>query len=319
MEKDIKKNINKKYVISGIGIFGLLVIVMLGGCIEEKPGINQTEGKILIATTILPEKEFIEKVGKDKVEVLVMVPPGANPHTYEPTPKQMEMLSKAKIYAMVGSGIEFELGWMDKFKEINKNMMIINLSEGINLMKFEGSHKHKKSEDLHEHNHDHGHNHHHAGIDPHVWTSVKNAKIMVENIYNGLIKVDTKNENYYRKNKENYINELENLDAEISKIMEKTKSKKFIISHPAFGYFAKDYGLKQISIEYEGKEPSPKWIEKVIKEAKENNITLVFVSPQFNTKTAEIIAKEIDGKVVSVNPLAENYVENMKKFAENFE
>lgn len=290
----------------------LIFLVLLSGCIEtQKP--PETSEKIIVAATILPEKNFIEKVGKDKVDVIVMVPPNSDPHTYEPTPKQIENLSNAKIYFMVGSGIEFENAWMDKFKEINKNMKLVNLSEGINLIKFEeGMDHHEEEKDHHEH-------HHEEGIDPHVWTSVKNAKIMVKNVLKGLIEIDAKNKEYYEKNAEEYLKELENLDLEISKIFEKTKNKKFIIFHPAFGYLANDYGLKQISIEYEGKEPSPKWIENVIETAKKENIKIVFVSPQFSTKTAEAIAKEINGKVVYVNPLAENYVENIRNFAKNFE
>ncbi|MFN3528025.1 MAG: metal ABC transporter solute-binding protein, Zn/Mn family, partial [Candidatus Altarchaeaceae archaeon] len=149
--------------------------------------------------------------------------------------------------------------------------------------------------------------------------SVKNAKIIVKNIYKALAEFDNKNEEYYKNNADKYLNELEKLDLEISEIMKKTKNKKFIIYHPAYGYFANDYGLEQISIEYEGKEPSLKWVEEVIKEAKENNIKIVLVSKYFPVKTAEVIAKEINGTVKFVDPLSENYIESMRNFSKNFE
>ncbi|MGB9678141.1 MAG: metal ABC transporter solute-binding protein, Zn/Mn family, partial [Candidatus Ratteibacteria bacterium] len=165
--------------------------------------------KIGVFVSILPLSEFVEKIGKDMVKVSVMVPPGASPHTYEPTPSQLKELSKAKMYVMVGSGIEFEIAWMEKIISLNKKMLICDCSKGINLIEEE----YGEEEDQHSPH----------GKDPHIWLSVKNAKIMVENIYQGLIKIDPKNRKYYLKNKEEYKSQLDKLDKEI---LEKLKNKK---------------------------------------------------------------------------------------------
>lgn len=264
---------------------------------------KENNEKIGVVVTIPPLAEFVEKIGGDKVDVTIMVPPGASPHTYEPTPFQLKKLSKAKMYVKVGSGIEFELAWMDKIASINKKMLIVDCSKGIEFIK---------------HVNNHGKDHTSQKIDPHIWLSIKNVKIMVENIYNGLIHIDPKNLEYYTKNKEKYLQELDKLDKEIRNILSGKNNKKFIVYHPAWTYFARDYGLEQIPIEKEGKEPTSKEIIKLIKYAKENNITLIFTSPQFNTKTAEIIAKEINGKIVFIDPLEKNYLENMRKVAKIF-
>jgi len=284
----------------------IVSIVLISGCIgyvshtgEPQQKENKTGAeKIGVVVSILPQKEFVEKVGGDKVKVTVMIPPGANPHTYEPTPSQLTDVGKAKIYAKIGSGIEFEISWMDKLISMNQNMFVVDCSKGINLV---------ESEDEDE-----------PGMDPHIWTSIKNAKIMVKNIRDGLIEIDPENKNYYDENAEKYIKELDKLDEEVAQYTSETKNKDFIVFHPAFAYFCRDYGLHQIPVEQEGKEPTAKWMERVIEEAKQKNIKVIFVSPQFNQKSAEVIANEIQGKVVSVDPLAEDYLENMRKIAKAF-
>lgn len=236
-----------------------------------------------VMVTIFPLVDFVENVGKDKVEVTVMVPPGVSPHTYEPTPSQLRELSKAKIYVKVGSGVEFELVWMNKLIEVNKNMLICDSSRGVQLM----------------------------GKDPHIWLSPLNAKIQVENIYEALVKIDPTNKEYYAQNKENYLKKLDELDRKIGDGLSGIKNRKFMVFHPAWGYFARDYDLEQIPIEKEGKEPTARGLAKIIKQAKTNSITVVFVSPQFSTESAETIAKEIGGRVAFINPLARDYVTNM--------
>jgi len=242
------------------------------------------EEKIEVVVTIPPLAEFVENVGEDKVEVTVMVPPGASPHTYEPTSSQLKKVSQAKIYVKVGSGVEFELTWMDKLIGINKDMMVVNSSQGIDVM----------------------------GNDPHVWLSPLNAKTMVENICNGLIRIDPENEEYYVKNKSQYLQELTELDDYIRERLEEIENKKFLVYHPSWGYFAKEYGLKQIPIEQAGKEPSAKEIKDVVEKAKKHNIKVVFVSPQLSTKSAEVIAKEIGGQTMSIDPIAQSYIPNMR-------
>ncbi len=261
-------------------------------------------GKTVVAVTLLPQAGFVESIGGDKVEVVVMVPPGASPHTYEVTPEQMTKLSKAKMYAKVGSPVEFELVWMDKLIAANKAMLVVDCSQGIQLMEM--------VEDEHEHESEDENEHEHEGLDPHIWLSVKNAKVMVQNICAGLVQVDDANKAYYEHNCAAYLEKLTKLDGDLAKDLPGVKNRSFIVLHPAFGYFARDYNLKQIAVEQGGKEPSADYIVRLIEEAKEHDIRVVFVSPQYSTKSAEVIAKEIVGKVVIIDPLAKDFIGNMR-------
>jgi zinc transport system substrate-binding protein len=248
--------------------------------------------KLTVAVTILPQAGFVKAIGGDKVDVIVMVPPGASPHTYEVTADQMTQLSNAKMYAKVGSPVEFELAWMDKLIAINKAMLVVDCSEGVELI---------TSQDPDE-----------PGMDPHIWLSVKNVEVMVQNICDGLVQVDAANQSYYEKNCNDYLAELNNLDSDISAALADVTNRNFIVFHPAFGYFARDYELTQIGVEQDGKEPDADYMVRLVNEAIEQDIHVVFVSPQYSTKSAESIAKEIDGQVVIIDPLAENFVENMR-------
>jgi zinc transport system substrate-binding protein len=273
----------------------VLMLLLAASLIAVAAGCNkgaESTGKTVVAVTILPQAGFVEAIGGDKVEVIVMVPPGADPHTYEVTPDQMTKLSQAKMYAKVGSPIEFEVTWMDKLVAVNKNMLVVDCSKGIDLI---------TSQDPDE-----------PGIDPHIWLSVKNAKIMVQNICDGLVQVDAANKAYYEKNCADYLDKLTQLDNELAADLSGVKNRSFIVYHPAFGYFARDYNLTQIAVEQEGKEPNADYIIRLIEEAKADNIRVIFVSPEFSTKSADVIAKEIGGQVVVVDPLAEDYISNMR-------
>jgi zinc transport system substrate-binding protein len=175
---------------------------------------------------------------------------------------------------------------------VNKSMLVVDCSKGVDLI---------KSQDPDE-----------PGMDPHIWLSVKNAKIMVQNICDGLVQVDAANKSYYEENGADYLDKLVKLDSELAAALSGVKNRSFIVFHPAFGYFARDYNLKQIAVEQEGKEPDADYIIRLIKEAKEQDIHVVFVSPQYSTKSAESIAKEIGGQVVIIDPLAKDFISNMR-------
>jgi len=247
---------------------------------------SDSEQPVVAAASIIPVGEFIREIGGKRVDVIVMVPPGAEPHVYEPTPRQLVELSRAKIYVKLGSGIDFELGLMDKIAEINKKMMFVNCSDGIEMLD-----------------------------DPHIWVSLKNAKIIIENIYRGFAELDPENISMYTENKDIFLEKIEKLDKEISEMLKDKKNRKFMVYHPAWTYFASDYNLEQIPIEYEGKEPTIKNIENLIEEARKNNIRVILASPQFSTKSAEVISDEIDAEVVLIDPLASNYIDNIKTVA----
>jgi zinc transport system substrate-binding protein len=244
--------------------------------------------KIRVVVTILPQVEFVKAVGGDRVEVTVMVPPGADPHVYEPSPSQLQAVSEAEIYVKVGSGVEFEIAHMATIESyLPSDAVIVDCSQGVMLM----------------------------GADPHIWNSPLNAKIMVENICHGLIAADPANQAYYEDNRDAYLKRLDELDGNISDMLSGVADSYFMTYHPAWGYFARDYGLTQIQVEQEGKEPTAREIAASVEMAKEHNIKVIFVALQFPTESAQVIAREIGGQVVYIDPLPEDYITEMYIFA----
>ncbi|WP_292613194.1 metal ABC transporter solute-binding protein, Zn/Mn family [Methanobacterium sp. BAmetb5] len=254
--------------------------------------------KIGVVVTVGPQEEFVKRVGGDRVNVTVMVPPGSDPHTYEPLAEQMKQVQNARIYFQVGSDVEFELTWLDKLRSMNRQMKVVNTSAGIQLIPNTA-----ESEE---------------GSDPHVWVSPKNAKIMVENIYQALVETDPQNRDYYTKNRDEYLSELDQLDKNITKTLSGKNNTPIMVYHPSWAYFCKDYNLQQLAIEKEGKEPTSQDIVNLVDTARKEGIMVIFTSPEFSTANAQTIASEIGAKVVSVDPLSPNYLENMKKVAEAF-
>jgi len=257
-----------------------------------------------VCVSIPPQEFFVKKIAGDLVDVEIMVKPGSNPATYTPKPSQLKVISHASLYFTIG--VAFEKNWLKRFSSINNKMKIIDTTKDIKKIPMVSS-------DEHEHK-----NHHHKGLDPHVWLDpilvVKQVKIMTQ----ALVENDPKNSKIYLENEKKFIKELEYIDTQIKAIISKTKQKEFIVFHPAFGYFAKAYGLKQIAIEKEGKEPSVKYIKKVIDFAKEHKIKTVFVAPQFSQKSAKQIAKQIGGSVKSINPLSQEWDKNIIDIAKSF-
>lgn len=292
-----------------VSLVGLAVLL---GCSSAPDDSDRT----VVAVTILPQAGFVEAVGGDRVDVVIMVPPGASPHTYEVTPDQMMQLSRAAMYAKVGSPVEFELAWMDRLIAANRDMLVVDCAGGIDLIHYDDDHHH---DDDHDHDHDHEHAdddyHHHEGADPHIWLSVHNAKIMVKHICEGLVQVDPSHEDHYRNRCADYLVELDGLDRELEEALEDLENRRFLAFHPSFGYFAQEYGLVQMSVEQGGNEPDAQYLVRLIEEAKEHTIQLILASPQFSTRSAEVIASEIDGQVVLVDPLARDYVSNMRSIA----
>lgn len=249
---------------------------------------GETSGKIGVVVTILPQAEFVESVGGDRVEITVMVPPGKSPHTYAPTPSQLVTVKQASMYAKVGSGVEFELVHMDRIEEAGGNMLVVDCARGVELFQ----------------------------NDPHIWLSPKNAMVMVENICCGLIAIDPLYEEYYIQNRDEYLMRLDELDQSMKKSFAGKTNGKFMVFHPSWGYFARDYGLTQISVEEEGKQPTAAGIAALVEQARTENIRVVFVSPQFDTQSAEAIAEAIGGEVVPIDPLAQDYIDNMSVILE---
>ncbi|MGB1227043.1 MAG: metal ABC transporter solute-binding protein, Zn/Mn family [Poseidonibacter sp.] len=263
-----------------------------------------------IVVSILPQQTFVEKIGANKVNVIAMVTPGSNPHSYEPKPSQMVHISKADIYFPIGFG--FEDTWLEKFANQNKNMKFVEMKKGIKKIMMKKHNHHHGNE--HE-NHDE-HEHHKDEVkykeDPHTWTSPKNVKIMAKNIYDTLVQIDASNKEYYLNNYNKFLEEINQTDEKIKAIFSKIeKNSKFMVFHPAWGYFAKDYNLIQFPIEVEGKEPKPKMLKRIIQEAKKENIKAIFTQSEFSDKSAKVIADELKIKVIKETPLATNWSQNL--------
>lgn len=272
----------------------LVPVIVTTSCRQEE-GISPN---IRVAVTVLPQTEFVESVGGERVHITVMVPPGANLHAYEPTPSQMTRLTKAEMYVKVGSGVEFELTWMDKLANLNKDMLIVDSSRGIQLPETAVGQEGEESG--------------HSAMDPHIWMSPLNVKIMVQNIYEGLVQVDPENKAYYEQNRNAYIKKLTELDRDIRNSLAGITNRTFMVYHPAFGYFAREYNLTMLPIEVEGKEPTAAGLIRLIEQAREHKIKVIFTSPQFNPESAEVIADALDGRIVFIDPLARDYVVNMR-------
>ncbi len=271
--------------------------IFLNGCVRQ----SET-GKLQVVASIAPLAYFAERIGGAHVAVSVMVPPGGNPHSYEPSPRQMARLGEAALFIKAGSGVEFELNWMDRFLSINPALKVCNGVEGVRLLRVK---------------HD-GVAHQDGHYDPHYWLSVANGMIIAENVERALAAVDPARSAEYAANFQKLQAELQLLDREIEQKLAGLKKRRFLVFHPAWGYYADAFQLEQIAVEEEGKTLTPRQMQRVIEKAKANDIGVVFVSPQFSRSQAETIAMEIGGKTRSVNPLSSDYQDNLRRATNAF-
>ena len=297
-----KGEITKNFALFMILFFS---IIHLTSC-NSGEHIKNTDKKIKIYVSILPQKYFVEKIGGPLVEVSVMVRPGQNPHTYEPTPKQMSSLADTDIYFPIG--VTFENIWLDKIASSNPGLKIVSTYEGIKRRTIE-KHSHEKEGE----GSGDSHNSHSESLDPHIWLNpnlvIRQAKIIAD----ALIQLSPENKPALEKNLNLFAQEMTDLDQSIRKELMGIKSKAFLVFHPTWGYFTDEYGLEQIAIEKEGKEPSARHLAEIIEMAKKNNIKIIFVQAQFSRTYAESIAKAIGARVISVDPLSADYTNNLLK------
>jgi len=251
-----------------------------------------------VYVSIVPQKYFVEKIGGALVNASVMVKPGANPATYEPKPRQMVDLSKTKIYFAIG--VPFEKVWLKKIAGANPKILVVHTEKGIEKMPMKADNP--------------------QGIkDPHIWLSPPLVMIQARNILNALVVMDHANKSVYEAGYKQFIVEIENLDAELKGIFTgKRKGMEFIVFHPSWGYFAGEYGLKQVPVEIEGKDPKPADLQRLVKYAKKLGVKVIFVQPQFSATNASVIAQAIDGQIAFADPLALNWPDNLRQVAIKF-
>jgi len=266
--------------------------------------------RVSVFVSIVPQKYFVQQIGKDLTDVHVMVQPGATPATYEPKPKQMADLSKTKVYFAIG--VPFESSWLKKIAAANPKMKVVHTDYDIEKIPMATHHHHDEEGKHHEKGDDPGR------LDPHIWLSPSLVKIQARTILTALQEIDPSHRTVYKANYNQFVSRIGELDARLKTTFAGKQGLRFMVFHPAWGYFAHTYGLEQVPIEIEGKDPKPAQLKELIEHAREYGIKVVFVQPQFSTKNAELVAKEIGGQVAFANPLAEDWLANLREVAEKF-
>ncbi len=272
----------------------MITIPLLYGCKKEEQKSESVPEKLTVAVSILPQEAFVKAVCGDLVNILTIVPPGSSPESYEPTAKQMEDFAKADIYFTIGVPAEQS---KSLFQAEKKNL--VKLEDAVS----------KAYADLTLED---------AGRDPHIWLSPKRAVVMVKTIAEEMEKLDPDNAEIYANNAFLYITQLEELDETIKNMFSYVQSdkRKFITFHPSFGYFADDYGLEMVSLETEGREATAQDLQNLIDYAKENGLKAIFTQKESDSRQPEAFAQEVGGKVIMLDPLSNDYINNMKYIAE---
>jgi zinc transport system substrate-binding protein len=257
-----------------------------------------------------PVAYLVERIGGEHVTVEVLMHPGQDPHTYEPTPKQIRSFARAKLFFK--AGMPFEVRLIDKIRSAHENITIVDTTAGIKkrLAVPQEGHEHGERADEH---------HAEADYDPHVWLSPLNLKIQADNIAAALEKADGPNAAEYRTNVKRLQADLDALDAKIAARMKSLAGRTLFVFHPAFGYFTDRYGLKQEAIQAGGKQPSLMQLQKLIHEARSTKAKVVFVQPQFDPRSAAAVAEAIGGKAIPLNDMSKDVLANLEEIAQKVE
>lgn len=307
-------------------VLGLVLILALAlsGCQG-----TAADDELTVAVAIPPQKTFVEAIAGDLVNVVTLIPPGASPANYQPSPKEMAGLEKAEVYFSIGVPTE-EGNILPLVTKDYENLRVVHLDEVVDGVYearfFEDEHSHEDEDhDDHDEDHDEDHededneedhdedddDHHHEGRDPHIWLSPKRVMVIVDEILDVLKELDPDNASTYTSNADAFKALLEEVHEEFEKT-EELKGLEFIIMHPSLGYFADDYGLHMEAIEQDGKNATSAHLEHVIEYAKEEGIKTVFYQEEFDSTQAKTIADEIDGQVVVLDVLSEDYISNLR-------
>ncbi len=275
----------------------LISCVVFSGCANQSIS-KSKETRLQVAVSIVPQATFVKAVAGDLVDVVTMIPPGKSPGNYAPTPQEMEKFSKSSLYFAIGVPAE-NANIIPKSAELNKSLKVIKMNDEVKKVYPEREFSP-------------------GNRDPHIWLSPKRAQVMIDIIAKELSKIDPENKSVYEKNAKDYIAKLDKLDRHIKSSLATLPNKTFIVYHPAFGYFADDYGLKMVSLEEEGKEATAKDLGQKIDEAKQQGIKVIFYQAEIDSKQSKAFAEALGGSTEQVNPLASDYIENLEKTAEVF-
>ena len=256
--------------------------------------------KINVFMSIPPQAYFVKAIGGEKVDATVMVAPEKSPASYEPSPRQMVQLANADIYFAIG--VPFESAWLKKFAGTNPGMKIVHTEKDIEKRSMNSKHGHQDMQE---------------GIkDPHIWLSPPLVMLQARCILTGLTALDPESAKVFEKNYKAFIRQLTELDTALLEQFQGISNRRFMVFHPSWGYFADAYGFIQMPIEIEGKAPKAKDVTKLIQSARQSGITVIFAQPQYSNKQAQIIARETGARVVTADPLAEDWAQNLKTVAD---
>ncbi|MGM0603149.1 MAG: metal ABC transporter solute-binding protein, Zn/Mn family [Bacillota bacterium] len=250
------------------------------------------------ALTIVPQKEMLNAVAEGEFNSVVMIPPGYSPANYAPTPAEIREFSEAKIYFSIGVPADIQ-NILPQAEEISDNIKIVKVFEAVDK---------KFSPRIFEND----------GRDPHIWLSPDRTAFMVEVMAEELANLMPEKEKFFMENADDYIQKIKEIDEYNKELLAEFKGEKILVYHPSIGYFADHYDLEMITIESHGKEPGPRQIQQIIEKARKENIKIVFYQSEIDSKKSQAIAEEIDGTVIQIDPLAENYLDNLKQMAEVF-
>ena len=270
------------------------VVFVLAALLSSIAAAETSAGKIKVFVSIIPQAYFVERIGGDYIEVEVLVGPGQSPATYEPTPRQMSRLSNARVYFRIG--VPFENIFIPKISSVFTGLHIVDTSAGVPLLYFSQSNGRQAA-------------------DPHIWLDPKRVKIQAETICRELIRIDPDHGDVFTRNLGTFLHDLDILDKTITQSLAPLQKRRLYVFHPAFGYFAQAYGLEQVAVEVEGKGPSARQLSELIKKAGDEGVKIIFVQPQYSKKNAQAIAQAIGGAVVPINPLPEDYLQELKTMA----
>lgn len=274
----------------------LLMLFSIWACSAQPP---DSQGELLVFASILPQKYFVERIGGGRVAVEALVGAGQSPHSYEPTPKQMAELAHARIYFAVG--VPFEKSLLAKIRKSYANLTVVQTQSGI----LAHDRAPAGEDDAHEEDHPHG-------IDPHIWLSPRNVRVMAGGMCEALERADPENAPEYQANLAAFRKDLHALDRETAAALVEQKGKKLFVYHPAFGHYCSAYGLEQVAVETDGKEPSARQLGALLEMARKYEVKVIFSQPQFARTSAATVAREIGGSVVTLDPLARDYIGNLR-------
>ncbi len=281
----------------------LITLIAVTAFLSSCAGGLRKDADTVVSASILPLEYFIDRLTDGHLEVNVMVSPGASHATYSPTTAQFRKLSDSGIYFRIGY-LGYEQAWIGRLQEINPDMMVVNLSEGLELI---------RGEEI-----DHGDHVHEGGIDPHIWMSPAVMLGVLPKIKNAITETYPELAEQVAVNYELLHGDLTRLDEEMREVTASLGQKRFMIFHPALTYLARDYGLEQISVERGGKEPSPAMLTHIIREAREHQIPVIFIQQEFDLRSAQLISQETGAALVQINPLAYEWFESMQELMQVF-